>query len=146
MIPSFVDEVNLPPGGHECTWEELVEVFCRGPVREVLCHRLRRLLERARDCGFLKALVGGSFPTSKVDPGDLDLLWITPEGVGRDALLPECQELADGSVSRERLGCDILFLPIGHNGGKIQEWALQLGFDHKTRRDRGMILIDLTCI
>jgi hypothetical protein len=105
------------------------------------------LLERAKHCGALKVLVGGSFPTSKEEPGDLDLSWIVPSGIKLDSLRRECRELfCEPWLSRERFGCDTLYFPIGDNCEKIQEWAVKLGFDAMTRTDRGMILVDLSCI
>ena len=147
MIPPFADGINLPPGGHECTWDELVDRFCSGYGRQNLCQRLRQLVERAKRCGALKVLVGGSFPTSKKEPGDLDLSWIVPESIRKDSLSQECRELlTEPKHSRERFGCDTLYLPIAGNHEKIQYWAAQLGYDTKTRTERGMALLDLSCI
>ena len=146
MIPLFADGINLPPGGHECTWEELVERFCRSPRRQLLCRRLRSLLESAKRCGALKVLVGGSFPTSKEGPGDLDLTWIVPTEIEIDSLREECRQLFTPSLSKDRFGCDTFCFPIGNNCEKIQEWALKLGFDAKARTERGMVLVDLSCM
>jgi hypothetical protein len=147
VIPLFADGINLPPGGHECTWDELVERFCHSPRRQILCRRLRSLLESAKSCGALKVLVDGSFPTSKEEPGDLDLSWIVPVGIKMGSLRRECRELfSEPWLSRERFGCDTLCFPIGDNCEKIQKWAVELGFDARTRSERGMVLVDLSCI
>lgn len=141
MIPDFVDGVNLPPGGHSCSWNELVERFCRGPVRVELCDQLWTFLQRAKNCGFVRVAVGGSFPTMKEGPSDLDLLFIVPQGTSPELLSQECAELLDSAMSRPHFGHDFMFCPDEHE--TVEELIFGLGYDTSSGKDRGMLLIDL---
>lgn len=104
---------------------------------------MRWLFQRARDCGFLQVIVGGSFPTAKQEPGDFDITWIGRQGVDKDDMRPECLELAETDKSKDRFGCDMFYFPIGRNEEKIQYWGTQLGYDHKSMTPRGTLLLDL---
>ena len=141
MIPLFVDGTNLPPGGHHCTWQELEERFCSGLRRTTLCRELRVLLQRARECGFLRVAVGGSFPTAKPDPGDLDLLFITPRGMTSETVPAQCAELLDSANSRDRFGHDFLWCP--DEPDVVERLIHGLGHDTRTGIDRGMVVIDI---
>ena len=142
-IPDFADGVNLPPGVHPCTWEEMVIRFCNGGRRQRLCERMQQLFRRASDCGFVQVIVGGSFPTAKQEPGDFDLAWIVREGVNKDAMRPECLELVESDKSPERFGCDVFYLPFAGDAARIREIATGLfGYD-KIGNERGALLLDL---
>lgn len=142
-IPEFEDGVNLPLGVHPCTWDELASYFCNGERRQALYRRMESLFQRARDCGFVQVIVGGSFATAKPDPGDVDLAWIVNQGVDKDAMRPECLELVESERSRERFGCDVFYFPIAGDSEKIVHWGTQLGYDSKTMTARGTLLLDL---
>lgn len=118
-IPDFADGLNLPPGVHPCTWEELVTRFCNGMRRQALCERMQRLFQQARDCGFVQVIVGGSFPTAKQEPGDFDIAWIVHPGVNKDAMSPDCLKLVESEKSKDRFGCDVFYLPFA---GDAQEF------------------------
>jgi hypothetical protein len=111
MIPDFVDGVNLPPGGHPCSWDELVDRFGCTPPRQTLCAELLEFINRAKDCGFVSVAIGGSFPTAKDGPGDLDLLFVVPPGTCPELLHDQCKELLDSAMSRVRFGHDFMFCP-----------------------------------
>ena len=82
MIPSLIDDINLPIGGHECTLAEIEERFAVNEHRMSLFTRLVAVLRLAKRCGFLHALLGGSFPTAKELPNDIDITWFcAPEPV-----------------------------------------------------------------
>lgn len=144
MIPDFVDGLNLPLGGHLCTWSELVGRFGQGTRRQILCEQLRRFLEMARNCGFLHAAIGGSFATAKEEPRDLDLLWIVSPGVNKNTVTPECAELMDPMVSRRKFGHDFLYIP--NEPEVVEHLVRSLGYDKSTRTERGMVIIDLSCL
>lgn len=140
-IPDFADGNNLPPGGHQCSWVEIINRFGNGATRQRLCVELRAFLRRAKDCGFLRVAIGGSFPTRKEDPRDLDLLFIVPPGTCRERLSNECAQLLDSAMSRPLFGHDFLFC---HDEPEtIQQLVAGLGYDISSGRDRGMLLIDL---
>jgi len=144
VIPDFEDGDNLPCGRHRCSWDELVERFGRGDARRWLCRQLRWILERAQRCGYLRVWVGGSFPTSKVAPGDLDLTFITRVGVSKDNVPAECAELLDSSTSRQRFGHDFMFCVEDYE--LLDSLGDALGFDKRTGKDRGMLELDLRCL
>jgi hypothetical protein len=143
MIPDFDECGHLPTGGHECTWEEFHARFRVNQHREELCKKLATLVELGRKCGFLKVLVGGSFPTAKDHPEDIDLAWVTDLEVTKDTVRPECIQLMEDRATHENFGWSMQYLAIDHDRQRIQYWARQFGYCSKTKRDRGMLVIDL---
>jgi hypothetical protein len=146
MIPAFIDEVNLPVGGHRCTLAELEERFVQNEHRLGLFQNLIEVMSLARKCGFLYALLGGSFPTAKEIPKDIDLTWFCPPGTTKTSVREECIQIMEDSSDRG----SFLFLPFDMGTGpaewpaKMELWAQNLGFDTKTRTDRGVLLLDLS--
>jgi Family of unknown function (DUF6932) len=143
MIPELNESGHLPVGGHACTWEEFYLRFRCSERRQELCLALEPIIALARHCGFLRVMIGGSFPTSAASPRDIDLTWIAAENVSKDTVKPECVKLMDDKMAKDEYGWNMLFLPIDHDESKIQHWARQLGFCCKTNKDRGMLVIDL---
>lgn len=143
MIPDFADELNLPPGGHECTWEEVVNRFGRGAYRQRLCQSLREIVQIAKRCGFLKVIIGGSFPTAKLEPDDLDLTWITEPDVSKETVSPECVKIME---SHGHLGYSYLYLAFGPDSDMVRQFANKLGFDQAANCDRGTLILDLECV
>jgi hypothetical protein len=143
MIPDFDQFGNLPSGGHECTWEEFHGRFRFAGRREVLCRALEPIVQLARNCGFLRVMIGGSFPTSKSEPGDIDVTWITDPDVSKDTVRPECVKLMEDHTAKGEFGFNMFFLPIDNDRAQIQKWALLFGFCAKTKKDRGMLVIEL---
>ena len=141
MLPEFDLEGNLPPGGHECTQQEIEVRFCRTGRRRQLCEELRSLIERARNCHFNRIVIWGSFPTAKPEPGDLDLLFIVPRGVTIDAVPDECKPLLDCQNSRENFGHDFLYC--NDDPDVVNSLIGYIGFDKATRNDRGVLVIGL---
>lgn len=144
MIPDFVDGLNLPPGNHPCSWDELEDRFCYGRRRPLLCGDLRHLLEKGKACGFVGAVIWGSFATGKEEPGDLDLLFIVRRGVTKADVSPECAEIMDPIAGNERYGHDFLYC---HDEPEtISTLTYSLGIDKITKKDRGTLLLDLLCL
>lgn len=143
MIPEFDDFGHLPVGGHECSWGEFYERFRINENREELCKKLAEVVALAKNCGFLKVLIGGSFPTAKDNPKDMDLAWITDFDVTKDAVKPECIQLMEDRATAGNFGWSMQYLPIDHDLERIQQWAKAFGYCEKTHRDRGMLVIDL---
>ena len=81
MIPPLDHRGLLPPGRHSCAdWNELSDRFAFNDHRDKL---LRRVMEFVRDRLTLLAtgldlVIGGSFLTDKVQPGDIDLVVVIP--------------------------------------------------------------------
>lgn len=64
MLPEFNQCGDLPIGGHSCTREELIARFVANDRRTWLWERFQPYLALARRCGFIRALIGGSFVTA----------------------------------------------------------------------------------
>ncbi len=141
MIPDFVDGLNLPPGNYACLWEEIVQRFGAGERRLKFCEDLRNILERAKECGFVKIVIWGSFTTAKTNPGDLDLLFVVRRGVTKDSVPPECAELMNGTAAKERWGHDFLYCP--DEPETLESLIRGLGIDKITKRDRGVLVLDI---
>src|ERR1700759_2226830 len=99
MIGEFVDGTNLECKAHRCTISEMRARFGLG-CRSNLCSELEHFLECARRCGFLYAIIGGSFATSKPSPGDLDITWFGPPGMSRSNVPSGCVALMEQEKSR----------------------------------------------
>ncbi len=143
MIPALNDFGHLPVGGHPCTWEEFYERFRFNERRVSLCEKLQGILALAKRCGFLRVMIGGSFPTAADAPRDMDLTWITAANVTKETVRPECVKLMDDAAAKAEYGWNMLYLPLNHDDAKIQYWARELGFCVKTLKDRGTLVIDL---
>jgi hypothetical protein len=138
-IPAFVDG-RLPPGTHPCTWEELETCFSLGDRRQELTVALHGFFDSARDCGFAGIVVGGSYVSEGPNPGDLDLLFITPRNFDRSNLLLRCAELlVNDAAFKRRTGHNGLNCP--DDAETIDSLVFGLGHDLKTGRDRGMLLL-----
>ena len=73
MIPSFVENGNLPPGVHGATLEEIEKRFgTETELRRVQMLSLRWLAEIAICAGVQKILVNGSIVTEVSEPNDVD--------------------------------------------------------------------------
>lgn len=46
-------------------------------------------------------------------------------------------------MAKDEFGWSMLYLAIDHDPQRIDYWSTQLGFCAKTRRNRGMLVIDL---
>jgi len=141
MIPDFLRGGILPPGVHECSWDELTDRFGRGQCRSKLCTELASLRDRALRCAFVGIIIWGSFPTGHAEPGDLDLLFVTRPGVSRDNVRPECAELLDPERSRERFGHD--FLSCTDDPEVLEYFAQNLGYDNRIGKQKGVLRLVL---
>lgn len=75
MIPPFDNTGNLPPGIHDANWPDFVNRFATNGYRKALLSGLEAALRSLRVAGCPKVYVDGSFVTSKVRPGDFDVVW-----------------------------------------------------------------------
>jgi hypothetical protein len=138
-IPAFVGGF-LPKGCHACTWDELVERFGIGQRRQDLIDALKGFMEVARNCGFPAVAVGGSFPTEKESPGDLDMLFIHPRHLDRSKLSVGCaQLLVNDTAFHTRTGHNAQNCP--DEPETLAYVVNQMGYDVKTGRDRGTIMV-----
>lgn len=138
-IPALVDG-RLPPGPHPCTWGELEACFSVGERRQQLSVTLRGFVDTARDCGFVGVAIGGSFVSDNPEPGDLDLIFITPRHFDRSNIEVKCaQLLVNDAAFKRRTGHNGLNCP--DDAESIDKLVSGLGFDLKTGKDRGMLMV-----
>ncbi len=88
MIPlTNPDTGYLPPGIHPADWDELVNRFGGNMRRAWLLEGLLAACRNLAGAGCKEVLLGGSFVTEKVMPGDYDGVWET-QGVDPNRLDP----------------------------------------------------------
>ena len=82
-IPELNDEGLLPCGIHDCTMDEIREIFGRFmscDKRPKLVAKLFQYVEHVKESAVAKYLIiDGSFVTSKEEPGDIDILMVLDE-------------------------------------------------------------------
>jgi hypothetical protein len=87
MIPQHDVHGFLPVGTHAASWTELVARFGGNARRRGMLQRLHAALDHLAAAGCTTAFLGGSFATTKRDPGDLDVVWDVT-GVNPDLVHP----------------------------------------------------------
>lgn len=109
----------LPPGDHEATLSEVESAFgSSGFKRRQLMDGLREVATRLWGLGVETIWVDGSFISSKERPGDVDVIYVRPDGVdtsGWGLLSPSRREEA-----KEYFKCDLWEHPAHgrHAGGR----------------------------
>ena len=143
MLPSFGEDGNLPPGRHECSWEEFTEHFGFTPHRAGLCETLLRMLQRAKLCEFIAAIVMGSFISTKAEPKDFDVMWLLRSGLETSALDDECRQLLDGNRAPQLFGCDVFSCPEDSAMLDYLTGVDGFGIDKVTKNARGLVILRL---
>lgn len=106
MIPPFEAEpgedgrLQLPPGVHLASWEEIAQRFGTNERRREILRGLLRALQALRAAGCTRAYLNGSFVTSKELPRDFDGCW-DDRGVDYDRLDPVLLEFADHRAAQK---------------------------------------------
>lgn len=147
MLPAFTPHSTngllvLPPGLHFVTLREFREAFAINPRRGWLFEGLVGACRALRESGCSRIYLGGSYVTSKVDPGDYDACW-DPTGVS-GYLDPVLYDDNLALERRQRYRGDLLF-------GKVDEGPAGENFrflarDKITGEERGMIGIKLSLL
>ncbi len=106
MLPAM-NGTFLPVGDHQASWADVEASFGGNQRRQAFCERLKELIDRARNCGFLRVYVFGSFISAKPDPGDVDLMWVYRSGLDFDTLSQDCRDLLNYATMKAREGWDI---------------------------------------
>lgn len=113
-IPEMIDGF-LPPGVHDCSIEELREVFGRfvtSDHRVTLFNALAEYWQDARASRLVASLVvDGSFVTAKERPSDVDLLLGLTPGGDLSELLPADYNVVSKRRVRSRYPFDVLVAP-----------------------------------
>ncbi|MCW2956340.1 MAG: hypothetical protein JWO69_1209 [Thermoleophilia bacterium] len=80
-IPPVDAHGALPPGLHQASWGEFLTRFGSGSDRRVaLAAELGAGLAYLNRVGIDDVAIGGSFVTTKVEPGDVDLIYLPTAG------------------------------------------------------------------
>jgi len=112
-IPDFDRNTGyLPAGDHPALLEELEERCCWNPKRKELFAGLKEVVNRLRSAGVDQIWVGGSFPTDKRRPADVDVVYQAPKSLSSAAL----GELSSRDAVKAKYHVDLWRMP-----------ALQLG-------------------
>lgn len=125
LLPEFTRDGFLPKGIYECTWAQFADRYGTNDRRRQLLRNIQFLLEQARrQMGNVDIYVGGSFVTSKEQPGDFDMTWeISGEQVGQ--LYKSAEILVNRQVQKEKLGGQLMVTyPNSPNGG-VLGWLQQ---------------------
>ncbi len=144
MLPPFDAMGRLPEGIHATDWAEFADRFGASVRRKQLLVGLVAALRLLRDAGCPRVFVGGSFVTSKPDPGDFDVAW-EMEGVDADALHPIFLDFEDErAAQKRRFGGE--FFPAQFVEGDTGRSFLE--FFQRTRDDEpvGIVAIELEMI
>jgi hypothetical protein len=146
-IPDLDENGLLPPGIHECDFEELKDRFGKfqqSDRRPTLCAKLGAFLEEARSSGLIAAVVvDGSFVTSKSDPGDIDLVVVLAAGHDFQATLrPADYNLLSKKRVKAIHGFDVFIARAG--SPEFQEYT---GFFRQVRGlptgSKGILMVSL---
>ena len=146
MIPDFDEHGLLPPGIHDCTWDQFRSRFGTNRHRRELLSGLRSALIDFKQAGCARAYIDGSFVTDKRAPADFDGCW-DPVGVDPsklDSVFTDLGDLANGRVKQkakyrgEMFPSNALAQPI-HRVRFVDFFQQTRGGDQK-----GIIAIDLT--
>jgi hypothetical protein len=87
MIPRHEQSGLLPVGIHQASWPEFAARFGFSARRRRLLIGLKAALLHLAEAGCASAFIGGSFVTTKAQPGDVDVVWDVT-GVDRDQVHP----------------------------------------------------------
>lgn len=143
------DNGYLEPGLHEMTLEELEDNFVKAfPGSATRADIMRGYVRHQAELGALRIsvtqFVDGSFVTSKLNPGDVDLVcFMEQEEVDR---LPreeqlKLEKLVSGPATKDEYCCDAYFAPVvPKTHPKFNEchrnrtyWLGEFGFDREDR-------------
>jgi uncharacterized protein DUF6932 len=144
-LPAFDSNGNLPPGDYwpsraafEVVFVAITGSTTRGPIYERFSRYRTELQARGVPVGAV-CLLNGSFTTSKIDPGDIDIA----VEVDADRFLgcEHLQSLLGGPTAKKDWSCDaypVLVYPDGHpdhervTKGAREYWIKWFGTDRQS--------------
>jgi hypothetical protein len=115
MLPHLNERGELPPGIHQCSWDELSERFGRGSESRLRgLQTLRHLRELASRTGKLsRLLVFGSFVTAKASPQDVDVVLVMEQDFRLELVPREARTLFSHADAQARFGASVFWLREG---------------------------------
>jgi hypothetical protein len=75
-IPTFTPAGNLPPGKHPAGLEAFRSRFATNAARKKHMRQLESILPKLLELGVCELEIGGSFATSKGNPGDVHMTYL----------------------------------------------------------------------
>jgi hypothetical protein len=144
VLPALNNNGELPPGVHLTDWNEFQIRFGHSSSRRVwLSSRLRALLELAASSGKLSRIfIWGSFVTSKIAPGDLDVLLIMSEDFEVDGMGASARAVFD-SVKAKLLFESDVFWARASIGQEVLDLWLETYQISRSFRKRGIVELEL---
>lgn len=112
-IPPFADGYYLPPGEHECSFQDIEERFLETQRRKDVWKLFKNFLERLKFLGVFPVvlLIDGSFVTGREEPGDVDVCMLIP---------PEKIKLAYDNLNNEEDRKCLKFIFNRYNQGALR--------------------------
>jgi len=86
-IPALNVSGRLPPGIHHGTFDELIRRFATNSYRMAFIEHLQMTLIDLRDAGVREVMIGGSFVSSTIHPGDIDMVYVRNVNINQLALI-----------------------------------------------------------
>lgn len=136
-FPDFTEEGLLPPGEHALTWPEFQRRFGYNETRSGLLKDLQNAAGDLKNAGVKEIQVGGSFVTTKPEPGDYDAAWNAAKIV-REAVPPYLAGVYDTGLA---IKGDIY--TTDHNFPDIGRWSEALQHP-RNGSPRGIVKVDLS--
>ena len=114
-LPPFEPNGDLPEGLHQAYVTEFFTRFGSGtPQRERVAARLGQAFDLVRPLQIIsRVIMWGSFVTSKPDPADANILWVTLSTFDRSQLPVHVDILFDPVLAKRLYGIDVLSIPEG---------------------------------
>jgi hypothetical protein len=100
-IPEHDVDGLLPPGFHHAAWSEFVQRFAHTERRYMQTQGLLAALHLLKQAGCSKAHIGGSFITAKLNPGDIDYVYMA-EGMDLSTLDPMLHPVYSSQANNQR--------------------------------------------
>lgn len=129
--PDFNDKGDLPPGIHQATLAEVIEHFGKGtPQRRIMARRLEHIYALVTQTGHLaRFIIFGSFVTSKLDPGDIDIFLLMEDTFDASQLSGETALIFDHVTAQNYEGASIFWLrrlaALGGEKATVEYWQLK---------------------
>lgn len=147
MIPAFDAQGNLPPGVHDASWQEFVDVFGRTKRRRLLLLGLSEAVKSLKRAGCRKLYLDGSFTTNKEaiygePPGDFDGCW-EPQGVNPTLLDPVLLDFSNKRAAQKAKFGGELFIsnyPAAPDGTAFLDF---FQMDKRTGASKGIIVLNI---
>ncbi len=142
MVPAFNENGMLPPGIHQCSWDELLKTFSWTQRRLWLIAGLKLAATALKSADCKALYVDGSFVTRKDEPGDYDACWDS-FGVDVAKLDPILLTFDAGRLAQKTKFRGELFVAHSVAEGKTGKRYMEFFQQDKDGNRKGLISIDL---